>query len=83
MARPKEKDSAACNLKLEIGAKERLTELALRYHTSRTKVVEELVNERHRLEMGGAQTDAASKLARKLLSGLDAMQPARAARSRS
>ena len=60
MARPKEKDSESCNLKLEVDAKINLTALAAFFKTSRTKVVEELVNKRHAEVFGGASSSADS-----------------------
>lgn len=84
MARPKEKESSACNLKLEIGSKHRLTALAQLYKTSRTKVVEELVDERHRREFappGSVKADATASLAKRLMEAIE--PPRRAARSRT
>lgn len=77
MARPKEKESASCNLKLEVGAKANLTELAEHFKTSRTKIVEDLVNLRHREVFSSAKgkADAVTALATQLLSaGIDKLQ---------
>ncbi len=81
MARPKEKESEATNLKLEVAAKAKLNELAWHYKTSRTKVVEVLVNERHdqlfsSRRKDGSREDPVRELAGRLLSaGFASLHP--------
>lgn len=77
MARPKEKESTHCNIKLEVGSKQRLTELANLRHTSRTKIIEVLIDAEHDRVFNSKpdQTGEATILARALMAaGLESLR---------